>query len=228
MMKLLRRLLLGLLAGALLLVGGALGLGWLTGTLGAPQNALAQGGLPYYRDASLQPRWDRWSSWQRMGAFALTDHSARPLDAQWLERGPTVVGFFYAGCVSVCPVSVELLRGVQASLPLGQAPRFLLVSVTPRDDSPAVLSRYAQRMALPVNWTLATGEPQAVFTMARERLLTEIREPLGSEEPMHANRAFLIDAQRRIRGIYDATSVVDVQRLRADVLRLRAQDANGA
>ena len=220
MLHVLRKLLLGGLGLLLLASSALLGLGWFTGALQGPQTALAHAALPYYRDASLQPRWDAWAAWQRMGEFTLVDQRAQLLGKAWLERAPTVVGFFYAGCASVCPISVALLRGVQESLGRQAAPQFLLISITPRDDSPQVLARYAQRMQLPANWLLATGEPRAVYAMAREHLLTELAEPVGNDQPLHANRAFLVDKQRRIRGVYDATSVVDMQRLRGDYLRL--------
>lgn len=209
---------LGLLAASLAMV---LGLGWCTGALQGPQNALTHDALPYYFEPSLQPRWDAWAAWQRMGSFTLVSQHAQLLGTDVLERAPTVLGFFYAGCASVCPVSVELLRGLQESLGAQVAvPQFLLISVTPRDDSPQVLARYAQRMALPRDWLLATGEPASVYTMARRQLLTELAEPVAGAEPLHANRAFLVDRQRRIRGVYDATLAPEMQRLRGDYLRL--------
>ncbi len=212
------------LTGLLAALAAVLALGWYRGALHGPQNALVHEDLPYYADPSLQPRWDTWASWQRVGRFALVDQHARPLGTEQLVRGPTVVGFFYAGCVSVCPVSVALLRGLRDSLATAvAAPQVLLISTNPREDSPALLARYAQRMALPADWLLATGEPAAVRTLAHRQLLTAWSEPVAGETPPHANRAFLLDRQRRIRGVYDASQPLEMQRLRGDYLRLLAQ-----
>ena len=59
--------------------------------------------------------------------------------------------------------------------------------------------------------------------MANDDLLTDIRTPGPDGLPPHTERALLVDAQRRIRGIYDANQAVDLMRLRYDLRRLRAE-----
>lgn len=213
---------------ALLLLSVLL-LGWLTGAMDGPQSALNNAALPFYRDPSLQPRWDLWSSWQRTARFSLIDQHQRAIDQSILERGPSVIGFFYTGCVSLCPISLEVLRGLENLLrkdPGGALPHFLLLTVNPEFDSAPALSDYAKRLSLPPDWTLATGKSSEVYGLANS-LLSDIRTPASGGEPPHAQRAFLLDAGRRIRGVYDASSMPEMTRMAADYRRLIASSAAG-
>lgn len=216
------RLACGLLVGTTFAL---LTLGWLNGAFDGPQNALVNETLPFYRSVDMRPRWDRWSSWHRTANFALVDQRRRGIDQGLLERRPTVVGFFFAGCASVCPVSVEVLREFDAQLaktPGSSRPQVLLLTITPQFDTPDVLANYAGRLQLPSEWTLATGQTRDVDRLA-DSLLSDVRTPVDGAEPAHARRVFLLDRQRRIRGVYDGGSIIEMHRMAGDYGRLQKE-----
>ena len=193
---------------------------------GRIESVLAHETLPFYGTADMRPRWDPISSWRRVERFALQDQRGEAIDERLLDRGPTVVSFFFAGCATVCPVSTDLLRRTRATWAergRGQAPAFVSVTVAPLSDGPASLREFAKRFGLGDDWTLITGEPKRVASFARRAFFIDIEAPGIGAEPPHVDRAFLVDASRRIRGIYDATSTNDMQRLSADLDRLRAE-----
>jgi cytochrome oxidase Cu insertion factor (SCO1/SenC/PrrC family) len=221
MTRLLRGLASGLAGTALVL----LVLGALTGAMDDPQNALVNDALPFYRSVDMRPRWDRWSSWQHTSNFALIDQRNRGFDQGLLERHATVVGFFFAGCSSVCPVSVEVLREFDAQLgkvPGSGRPQVLLLTLTPEFDTPDVLARYAERMQLPPEWILATGPSRDIDRLAAS-LLSDVRTTAPGVEPAHASRVFLLDPRRRIRGVYDGGSLIEMRRMAGDYRRLERE-----
>lgn len=193
---------------------------------GRLESVLAHETLPFYGNADLMPRWDSISSWHRVERFALQDQHGRAVNERHLDRGPTVVSFFFAGCATVCPVSTDLLRRTRATLaergrePL---PAFVSITVAPLSDGAASLREFSKRFALGDDWTLITGEPKQVARLARRAFFVDIETPGVGVEPPHTDRAFLVDGSRRIRGIYDATSTNEMQRLGADLDRLRAE-----
>lgn len=196
---------------------------WLTGALDGPQNALINDELPFYSSADMRPRWDRWSSWQQTENFTLVDQGARSFDQDWLEHRPTIVGFFFAGCVSVCPISVEMLRyfeTLQGEVPMSSRHQLLLLTITPEFDTSDVLSLYAQRLQLPPNWVLATGQPREIHRLVKS-LFSDIAIPTNGVEPPHMMRVFLLDQQRRIRGVYDGSSMTEMRRMFGDYGRLQ-------
>ncbi len=193
---------------------------------GRLESVLAHETLPYYGSADLLPRWDLISSWHRVERFALQDQRGQTVDERLLDRGPTVVSFFFAGCATVCPISTDLLRRTRAALVergREQSPAFVSITVAPLSDGPASLREFSKRFALGDGWTLITGDPKRVARLARRAFFVDIEAPGIGAEPPHIDRAFLVDGSRRIRGIYDATSTNEMQRLGADLDRLRAE-----
>jgi protein SCO1/2 len=76
------------------------------------------------------------------------------------------------------------------------------------------LSSYAQRLQLS-EWQLLTGSAEMVEQLAVQSFFAK------SRLEAHTERAYLIDSQRRIRGIYNATQRADMLRLREDIWRLQ-------
>ncbi len=81
---------------------------------------------------------------------------------------PVVLGMFYASCKSVCPRTLNGLRAVQEALsPEARSrTRFVLVSLDPVHDTPAVLARVAADYSLDDAWTLAVGTEEATRELA--------------------------------------------------------------
>jgi protein SCO1 len=192
--------------------------------LQATESALMYDTLPFYTKSDLLPRW-RGAGDRRIGSFSLRDQHNDLVSQHVFEHGPTVVNFFFTGCATVCPVSMELLNLTRKDL-AGEAPAFLSISVTPLSDDPATLAAYARRIDLPDDWHLATGVPREVFALAQNDLLTDIATPGPDGQPPHTERALLVDTMGRIRGIYNANQAVDLMRLRYDLRRLRAENAD--
>jgi len=190
------------------------------------ENALMYDTLPYYVQADLRPHW-QGAGERHIEGMKLIDQNGHRIDEKQFRSGPTVVNFFYSGCTTFCPVSMELLSLTRKDLG-SEAPNFLSISVTPLADNPAALTAYARKIALPADWRLATGVPQQVYSMAREQLLTDIETPGPDGQPPHTERALLIDTEGRIRGIYDANQAVDLMRMRYDLRRLRQEARAGA
>jgi cytochrome oxidase Cu insertion factor (SCO1/SenC/PrrC family) len=219
--NLLRTLFAALAASAVVI----LTLGVLTGAFDGPQSALNNDALPFYSKLDMRPRWDRWSSWQHTARFTLVDQRRASFDQGLLERKPSVVGFFFVGCSSVCPISVEVLREFDSMLgkqPLAGRPQILLLSTTPEFDTPDALADYAKRLQLPPDWILATGQPHDIDRLAAS-LLSDVRTPALGAEPEHTKHLFLLDQERRVRGVYDAGSLVDLRRMASDFARVQIE-----
>ena len=100
-----------------------------------------------------------------------------------LVRGnrSVVIGFIYAQCGDICPMTMANLARVQSLLgnKLGREVHLLSLSIDPVKDSPAILKGYAERFDARPGWQFLTGRPRD------------------------------IDAIRRALGAYDRNPVVD-------------------
>ncbi len=54
-------------------------------------------------------------------------------------------------------------------------------------------------------------------------LQTDIQLRAANGEPLHGQRALLLDQEGRIRGVYDASSLIELRRMASDYRRLLAE-----
>ncbi len=146
--------------------------------------------------------------------LAAKDHakdSLFSLDANWendaaqkiqlpaLRGRPQVIGMFFSKCEVVCPLTVENMRRVEASLPeeLRQQLRFTLVSFDCESDTPAELSHFRAAHQLPADrWTLLRGTPAGVRELA-DRLGIQFQQD-SSRRFRHTSQITVVDAEGRI------------------------------
>jgi protein SCO1/2 len=78
-------------------------------------------------------------------ALDLVDQEGRPLPADALQKGWTIVFFGFTQCPDVCPTTLTMLAQTKkqlADLPAAHQPHVLLISVDPERDTPAILKPY--------------------------------------------------------------------------------------
>ena len=98
-----------------------------------------------------------------------TTATEQPLRLGQLQGRVQVLAIVYTTCESACPIIVSLMQLMEAALPPELRPDvgFVLVTLDPARDTPAVLSAYGARMGLdPVSWSLLSGHPDDVLELA--------------------------------------------------------------
>jgi protein SCO1/2 len=99
-----------------------------------------------------------------------TTDAGQPFSLVSLAGRPIIIAFFFAECHLICPVTVERMKGIEASLSSAERARtsFVLITITPDQDTPAALARYRRERALSKeHWLLLNGSTRAVQTAAR-------------------------------------------------------------
>jgi protein SCO1 len=72
---------------------------------------------------------------------------------------------------------------------------------------------------------LMTGDKKSIYDLAKTSYLVNAIENDGSEQGfLHSETFLLVDAERRLRGIYDGTDSIDVNRLMKDVEILKSEN----
>lgn len=95
--------------------------------------------LPEMENATLLP------TPRTVPPLQLVDHEGRPLPADALRDGWTLVFFGFTHCPDVCPTTLTVLAQVRtnlADLPQRERPRVMFVSVDPERDTPQRLREY--------------------------------------------------------------------------------------
>lgn len=142
-----------------------------------------------------------------------------------IENKIYVADFFFATCQSICPKMSSQLVHVQNAFKNDNNVLILSHTVNPANDTVEVLNGYAQTYgAIKNKWHLLTGNKKTIYDMARYSYLVNALEDDGSAEGfLHSELFILVDAQKRIRGMYDGTDSVAVVKLISDIKLLKQE-----
>lgn len=152
--------------------------------------------------------------------FSLIDQDGKVATSDQLLGQPWIADFFFTTCASLCPAMSAHMADLQDKI----SPDVKLVSFTvdPAHDTPSVLRQYAARYhAQPGRWIFLTGDERA-----QDRVIAGMKvifsPAIGDTPIQHDQRFILVDAQGRLRGVYDSLSAEDLQKLIHDANTLAA------
>lgn len=116
-----------------------------------------------------------------MGTDEFTESSLYQLDDEWIDQNgdqfsikelegkPVVLTMFFASCTYACPILLNDMKKIEASLSKKDLNnyRFVLISIDPERDTPAALKNYAEIHSLDLNrWKLLSGSEDEVMELA--------------------------------------------------------------
>lgn len=181
--------------------------------------------VPYFFTPDLSPTWDlkeHSGNKHTIADFRLQNQNGEPYGSDSLANMIYVANFFFTSCPSICPTMTQNLTKVQDKY-LGQDVRLVSFSVTPDIDSVARLKEYHEGKELKSNWHLLTGSQSDIYSLSRNSFFVE--EEIGlnkdSTDFLHTERCVLVDKNGYIRGVYNATLALDMDRLIEDIDLLR-------
>jgi cytochrome oxidase Cu insertion factor (SCO1/SenC/PrrC family) len=110
--------------------------------------------------------------------FALIERQGTPVRLADLRGKIWIVDFIFTQCADACPLmSAEMARLQTELAPLTDL-RLVSITIDPEHDTPAVLSRYAERFqADPQRWLFLTGDKPLIYRLAREGFRLGILDP---------------------------------------------------
>jgi protein SCO1 len=153
--------------------------------------------------------------------FKLTERSGRDVSRQDLAGQVWVADFIFTHCAGICPTMSANMRKLQDRLP--KEIRLVSFSVDPYNDTPEVLTEYANRYgADPERWLFLTGDPKAVQELSVGGFKLALDPSGGTEaEPItHSSRFALVGRDGRIRGYYGTEDAGALDRLVTDAKKL--------
>jgi protein SCO1/2 len=189
--------------------------------------------LPYYGEKTLAakagPGTDTGPERHRLDTvyhtiadFSLLDQQGHTITQKEVDGKIYVADYFFANCKSICPKMSSQLERVQARFK--DEPSFCILShtVDPQRDTVAAMAVYAKlHGADPKKWFFLTGDKKQLYELARNSYLAVASKGDGGPEDfIHTEQFALVDKSRHIRGFYDGTDSLEVNRLMADIEQL--------
>lgn len=162
--------------------------------------------------------------YNRIPAFKLIDQDSQLVDQSVVKNKIYVADFFFTRCGTICPKLSSQLTRVQDIFQENPDIVFLSYTVDPEHDRPKQLKEYAQKYsAIPGKWYFLTGSKSEIYDLAMHGYYLPVVDknvPEGKPDEtfIHSQKLVLVDKQGIVRGFYDGTDKVDVDRL---VLEIR-------
>jgi len=181
----------------------------------------AEQDVPYFFTSDLSPTWDLTTydgEKHAVDRFSFQNQNGETYNSDSLANRMYVVNFFFTNCPSICPTMTENLKTVQDRY-LGEDLRLISLSVTPDLDSVSRLKEYYDAKELKSNWHLLTGNQKEIYDLSRNSFFVE--EEIGlskdSSDFLHTERCVLVDHNGYLRGFYNATIPLEIERLMEDI-----------
>jgi protein SCO1/2 len=195
------------------------------------ENKMSKNTLPYYNTADFDPHFLTSAQAKKqinhvIANFSMTDQHNKTITQKDIEGKIHIANFFFTSCGSICPKMTNNLMAFQDKFKFEKDIVLLSYSVTPWQDSVSVLNNFALKNKITAsNWHLLTGKKEIIYKLARQSYFAE--ENIGfakdTTEFMHTEHLLLIDKNKKIRGIYNATLELEIQQLIKDVIVLKKE-----
>lgn len=188
--------------------------------------------LPFFNKPDWTPEWinrgdSSYATIHSIPDFSFIDQDGKIFDQNRVEGKIYVANFFFTRCRIICPKMTTNMSLLQEAFSSDTTIHLVSHSVTPELDSVAVLKKYAIENKIDATcWTLVTGDLDAIYTLARKQYFAgdSIGYFQAGNEFLHTENFILIDKHRRIRGVYNGTLPVEIDRIKQDIATLRKEE----
>ena len=173
--------------------------------------------LPYFGQKNSLKDGD--TSYHTVKPFCFTSQYNEKVTEETIKGKIYVTDFFFTTCQSICPIMSTELERVYKQFSNREDVLILSHTVSPEEDSVNVMMDYAKLHGVKdKKWLFLTGDKKHLYDMARTSYLLNAEEGNGDEDDfIHTQNFALVDKERHLRGFYDGTDSLDVNRLITDM-----------
>lgn len=188
--------------------------------------------LPFFNQPDWTPEWigvsdTGYKKIHTIPAFSFMDQNGNLITEHTVQGKIYVANYFFTKCRSICPKMTNNMFLLQEVFKLDTSIILLSHSVTPETDSVTVLHRYAlDNKVDAAKWHLLTGDKKEIYRLAKQQYFAgdTVGYYQSGNEFLHTENFILVDKHRRIRGVYNGTLPVEINRIKEDINLLKKED----
>jgi len=195
-------------------------------------NSLIKETLPFFNTPDWTPEWieqdsSAYQTIHRIPAFTFIDQEGDTISNKTVAGKIYIANFFFTTCRGICPKMTTNMYLLQEAFKQDTNILFLSHSVTPETDSVGVLKKYAiENKVNSKQWHLLTGSTKNIYDLAKKQYFAG--DTVGyyqtGNEFLHTENFILLDKQQRIRGVYNGTLLVEIERIKEDIIILKQEN----
>jgi protein SCO1 len=162
-----------------------------------------------------------------IGDFSFVDQDSIEVTDETFDGKIYVADFFFTSCRTICPIMKTQMLRVYDSVENDTDVLLLSHTIDPEYDTVGKLHDFAERLGVKSSkWHFVTGNKDSIYNIAEKSYFaTALEDKTEPDGFIHSGAFLLIDKEKRIRGKYDGTKEEDVNRLLADIARLKKEYA---
>lgn len=180
--------------------------------------------LPYFNSADFTPHWQ--TPKHKIPPFSFVNQNGESVNNETFKNKIYIADFFFTSCPGICPKLTKNMGVIQDIYKNDDDIKLLSHTVMPWKDSVPLLKEYAVRNNVNDNkWHLVTGDKDALYQIARTGYFADEDFTKTQDESnfIHTENFILVDKQGYIRGVYNGTLEVDVERLKRHIKILKQE-----
>jgi len=188
--------------------------------------------LPFFNTPDWTPEWiektdSQYQQVHQIHEFNFKDQEGNTISNKTVNGKIYIANFFFTSCRGICPKMTSNMYLLQEAFKLDTTILFLSHSVTPDTDSVAVLKKYAiENKINSKQWHLLTGTKNNIYDLAKKQYFAG--DTIGyyqtGNEFLHTENFILVDQRQRIRGVYNGTLLVEIERIKEDIAILKKEN----
>ena len=188
--------------------------------------------LPFFNKPDWTPEWinatdSNYNEIHRIPSFSFLDQDGNTISEKTVTGKIYVTNFFFTTCRGICPKMTNNMFLLQNAFVADTNVILLSHSVTPETDNVDVLKKYAiENKVNSKQWHLLTGNKNEIYTLAKQQYFAgdSVGYYQTGNEFLHTENFILVDKQARIRGVYNGTLLVEIERIKEDIAILKKED----
>ncbi len=187
--------------------------------------------LPFFNVPDWTPEWinkedSGYAKIHSIPAFSFKNQEGVDITEANVEGKIYVANFFYTKCRGICPKMTTNMSLLQEAFKNDTMILLLSHTVTPEIDSVAVLKKYAILNKVDSKkWHLLTGGKNEIYALAKQQYFAgdSVGYYQTGNEFLHTENFILVDQKRRIRGVYNGTLLLEIDRIKEDIQTLKLE-----
>ena len=185
--------------------------------------------LPFFNHPDWTPEWiqktdTNYKNIHRIPSFNFIDQEGKAVNEKTVTGKIYIANFFFTTCRGICPKMTNNMSLLQSAFLKDSSIAFLSFSVTPETDNVSALKKYSIEHKINSNqWHLLTGNKNAIYTLAKQQYFAgdSVGYYQTGNEFLHTENFILVDQHARIRGVYNGTLLVEIDRIKEDIAILK-------
>ena len=180
--------------------------------------------LPYFDSYDFSPKWT--SVDHKIPKFQLINQNGDTITNNDYTGKIYIADFFFTTCPGICPKLTKHMKILEDLYSNNDQIKFLSHTVMPWYDSVSVLNEYGKRYDIESEkWNLVTGEKEEIYRVARDGYFADnsFKAQESVNEFIHTENFYLIDKSGKIRGVYNGTLEIEIERLKRHIITLEKE-----